>query len=611
MITSFPSLYPDELLYSLFARYHAQSGHIAYVFAAEDLFERRATKPDIEFVDRLTPDALQLITRDMPIETVIEKHTMFPYYARFLPRDRRRQAMALLAQMDQRYHNLLYLIKRKTIMRYLRYCPLCAMEDRKQYGETYINEESEHAFETVVETVYENITADTHDAYSVTTVLCTMGTNENICGHISSQEKVLIEAEAAHDYENGVCACGECNAVWAFEMDGTINLNVQVTSGQPDSSKRYLLIAEDSEGFHYFEYIEAGSSSASFAVVGDLGLKRAQSYVLYVIPEDVELTDENRNKYSLGELTVPLFSGKMVTQVYSGESDVEEKGIVYVGEKISFHWDGSYGVNHTQILVELNGTEVYQRTYGHSGPGVETIDSNEIGAVAGDTLDITITVDPSAMATADGADVLAASAVTIAPVSYTWTAQYADRPIAGYKIKMDWKDMDQVDVTNQYVHVTTAGGESSYFGLRAYSTDDEGNEHLINLTDPDNCQYEWRYAPYDAELSSDGTKLVGLSYDLTIDPATDYFKGITWALETGVRDGYTFRFNDTLRKCIETLGHCGVAAPQWPPSLSLVSPYQKPTCSHFLYSFDMKRYFCHTDPEQQRDIAFLAVWGCR
>ncbi len=137
MITSFPSLYPDELLYSLFARYRAQSGHIAYVFAAEDLFERRATKPDIEFVDRLTPDALQLITRDMSIEQVIERHTMFPYYARFLPRDRRRQALMLMTQGDERYHNLLYLTKSKRLDRYLRYCPICALEDRKQYGETY------------------------------------------------------------------------------------------------------------------------------------------------------------------------------------------------------------------------------------------------------------------------------------------------------------------------------------------------------------------------------------------------------------------------------------------------------------------------------------------
>ena len=46
MITCFPTLYPDELLYSLFARYSAQSGHIAYMLAAEDLFASRTTKPD-------------------------------------------------------------------------------------------------------------------------------------------------------------------------------------------------------------------------------------------------------------------------------------------------------------------------------------------------------------------------------------------------------------------------------------------------------------------------------------------------------------------------------------------------------------------------------------
>lgn len=137
MITSFPALYPDELLYSLFARYYAQSGHIAYVFAAEELFENRATKPDIEFMDRLTEEARQLVTRSCSLAAIVEKHTMFPYYGRFLQRDRRQQALSLLLQTDERYHNLLYQLKSKHVSRYLRYCPICAMEDRKQYGETY------------------------------------------------------------------------------------------------------------------------------------------------------------------------------------------------------------------------------------------------------------------------------------------------------------------------------------------------------------------------------------------------------------------------------------------------------------------------------------------
>ena len=137
MIISFPALYPDELLYSLFARYYAQSGHIAYVFAAEALFKNRAAKPDIEFMDGLTEETRQLVTRSCSLAVIVEKHTMFPYYGRFLQRDRRQQALSLLLQTDERYHNLLYQLKSKHVIRYLRYCPLCAMEDRKQYGETY------------------------------------------------------------------------------------------------------------------------------------------------------------------------------------------------------------------------------------------------------------------------------------------------------------------------------------------------------------------------------------------------------------------------------------------------------------------------------------------
>ena len=137
MITSFPELYPDELLYGFFARYYAQSGHIAYVFAAEELFENRATKPDIEFMDGLTQEAKRLLTRKRALADIVERHTMFPHTGRFLERDRRQQALKLLLQTDERYHNLLYQCKSKQVIRHLRYCPLCAAEDREQYGETY------------------------------------------------------------------------------------------------------------------------------------------------------------------------------------------------------------------------------------------------------------------------------------------------------------------------------------------------------------------------------------------------------------------------------------------------------------------------------------------
>ena len=83
MIIQFPSLLSDELLYSLLARYFMQSGYMRYTFVAEELFQNKTVRPDIEFINQLTPIALQMITKDMPIEQVIEKHTMFNYYGRF------------------------------------------------------------------------------------------------------------------------------------------------------------------------------------------------------------------------------------------------------------------------------------------------------------------------------------------------------------------------------------------------------------------------------------------------------------------------------------------------------------------------------------------------
>ena len=137
MIAYFPSLYPDELLYSLFTRYFVKSGYMGYASAAEDLFANKITHPDIEFINRLSDEVIGHLQKQMPLEELIEKHTMFPYYARFLRKERRQQALSMMIRMDERYHNLIYMNKCKHIPRYLRYCPHCAAYDRKIYGEAY------------------------------------------------------------------------------------------------------------------------------------------------------------------------------------------------------------------------------------------------------------------------------------------------------------------------------------------------------------------------------------------------------------------------------------------------------------------------------------------
>ena len=138
MITYFPAAYPDELLYSQLARYYVKSGYLAYVYAAEDLFASKTVRPDMEFVNTYTSDALQMITRDTVMENVVWQHTMFPYYGRFLPLERRRRAFQAMVSMQGNYHNLLPIPNRKNSSdRYLRYCPICAEQDRMKYGETY------------------------------------------------------------------------------------------------------------------------------------------------------------------------------------------------------------------------------------------------------------------------------------------------------------------------------------------------------------------------------------------------------------------------------------------------------------------------------------------
>lgn len=136
MITQFPTIYPDELLYSQLARYHTRSGNLAYIFTAEQLFQVKTVRPDVEFLNYYTPEALSVITSTMSLDEIIMKHTMFPYYGRFLKVERRTKAFDSLVNMRTDYRRLLPIPKNKTV-RYLRYCPVCVQNDRERFGETY------------------------------------------------------------------------------------------------------------------------------------------------------------------------------------------------------------------------------------------------------------------------------------------------------------------------------------------------------------------------------------------------------------------------------------------------------------------------------------------
>lgn len=138
MISYFPELYPDELAYSLLARFYVQSGYLSYIYAAEDIYNSKTVRPDPEFLNPLRDEVKNHIVKKISMEKLIEYHTMYPYYGRFLGKYRRQIAFKEMVSMGTQYRNYLAIpTNKEKAKRFLRYCPICAKEDRNQYGETF------------------------------------------------------------------------------------------------------------------------------------------------------------------------------------------------------------------------------------------------------------------------------------------------------------------------------------------------------------------------------------------------------------------------------------------------------------------------------------------
>ena len=137
MIAYLPELYPDELAYSWFCRYYAHSGYLTHKSALEDILYKRHNNPSKEFLGRLSLDMTEAIKRKHTIEDIILKHTMVPQYARFIPLDQKKNAVFHIGYDFCDAHHLFAILPRHETDAFLKYCPICADEDRQKYGETY------------------------------------------------------------------------------------------------------------------------------------------------------------------------------------------------------------------------------------------------------------------------------------------------------------------------------------------------------------------------------------------------------------------------------------------------------------------------------------------
>lgn len=141
MIGYFPTIYPDELVYSVLSRYHVKSGNINISSSAKDLLASTSQKNyrqrlSVDFINKLTPVALHTITQNITMKDLICNHTMFPYYARFLNKQKREIALESLINMECNQRKVLFISQDRAIDN-LRYCPLCVIDDKNKYGETY------------------------------------------------------------------------------------------------------------------------------------------------------------------------------------------------------------------------------------------------------------------------------------------------------------------------------------------------------------------------------------------------------------------------------------------------------------------------------------------
>jgi hypothetical protein len=136
----FKDPHPDELLYSACARFSEQSRYPNVLDALHDLFGNQRISAIVD-----VPNRLDTLISALPpghrytSDRFIEKNTLFPFYAPFLPRDR-----AEIVRHEMKTDGDNHLRARLGITAggiplpaYLRFCPKCVMEDREKYEGTY------------------------------------------------------------------------------------------------------------------------------------------------------------------------------------------------------------------------------------------------------------------------------------------------------------------------------------------------------------------------------------------------------------------------------------------------------------------------------------------
>ena len=86
MMHFFPTPYPDEILYSVLARYSVRCGITSHQTIMESIFGKRSSRAVMEL-----PFNLNALISNLPVncpytaDDLIYNHTLYPFFTAFLP----------------------------------------------------------------------------------------------------------------------------------------------------------------------------------------------------------------------------------------------------------------------------------------------------------------------------------------------------------------------------------------------------------------------------------------------------------------------------------------------------------------------------------------------
>jgi hypothetical protein len=141
MLAFFPSMFKDELLYSVLARYHKRSGNLSNKDSTLDLFGKKKAY----IIPDLTTDLEIIFEKVNPflslsIDEWINYHTLYNYYTNFTSKEIKQSVRDTMLKgcgnnsLHYSTGQVAWTVKEPM---YYRYCPNCYEEDIQMNGETY------------------------------------------------------------------------------------------------------------------------------------------------------------------------------------------------------------------------------------------------------------------------------------------------------------------------------------------------------------------------------------------------------------------------------------------------------------------------------------------